>query len=389
MEYEKKFTPSGFEMKTKRKIKRGATIEKIHYGEEPDWNTPSEKDIGSFILRSYAWYNAMSNIKNYKAWSLEWMKENKYNVEDIKKANRADKNLFTFGHRCRMLSNGVPLPDVVVERIKSHVYDVIVSGSRSSTTNDVIVIKPKISIQDRMKEQVMELSGNLNLILDKNLDEILSKKKPQMDVVKWLQDNEVKSIQSGMISSEFRSLLDELNMAYNKEDAQLMEGWGFLSRPQMKKYRDFVKNIVETCEEYSIVLKKTRKPRKKKLQTKASLVKNLKYMIETEDGKVKSIDPKHIIGANKVVTYNTKTDLFCVYEKTRMVDGLSVKGTTIVGCDAEKSVCKRVGRDKSILKVANFGGIRAMSNHYKNLKNKESVPSPRLNSNVVILQAYK
>ena len=60
-------------MKTKRKIKRGATIEKIHYGEEPSWDELGDMDIDSFLLRSYAWYNAMSNLKHYKSWCLEWM----------------------------------------------------------------------------------------------------------------------------------------------------------------------------------------------------------------------------------------------------------------------------------------------------------------------------
>ena len=376
-------------MKTKRKIKRGATIEKIHYGDEPSWNESDEMDIDTFLLRSYAWYNAMSNLKNYKKWCLVWMKENNYDVEDIKKVNRVDHRSFLFGHNCRMLSNEVPLPEILIEKTKTHIEEMIALGSRSKKVKTETVEKPKISVQDRMKEQVIEYSGDINIILDKTLDEILEKKKPRMDVVKWLKDNEVKSIQSGMISSEFKSLVDELNMVYNKEDKQLMEGWGFLSRPQLKKYRDFVQNIVDTCEEYSTVLKKTRKPRRKKLQTKASLVKNVKYMIQTEDGKVKSIDPKQIIGATKVITYNTKTDQFSIYEKTRMVDGLSVKGTTIVGVDNEKSVCKRVGKDKSIVKVASSSGIRAINNAYKNLKNKESVPSPRLNSNVVILQAFK
>lgn len=376
-------------MKTKIKIKRGATIEKIHYGEEPIWNESEEMDIDTFLLRSYAWYNAMSNLKQYKKWCLVWMKDNNYDEEDIKKVNRVDYRSFLFGHNCRMLSNKVPLPESLIEKTKTHVQEMITVGSRSKRVKTEVTEKPKISVQDRMKEQVMEYSGDINIILDKTLDEILEKKKPQMDVVKWLKDNEVKSIQSEMISLEFKSLVDELNMVYNKEDKQLMEGWGFLSRPQLKKYRDFVQNIVDTCKEYSTVLKKTRKPRKKKLRTKASLVKNVKYMIQTEDGKVKSIDPKQIIGSTKVVTYNTKTDQFSIYEKTRMVDGLSVKGTTIVGVDNEKSVCKRVGKDKSIVKVASSNGIRAINNAYKNLKNKESVPSPRLNSNVVILQAFK
>jgi hypothetical protein len=376
-------------MKTKRKIKRGATIEKIHYGEEPVWDDSIDMDAGSFILRSYAWYNAMSNLKHYKNWCLEWMKENNYDVENIKIVNRVDYRSFMFGHKCRMLSNGAPIPDAVIERVKSHIQSMIKLGGRSTSTKTEVVEKPKVSVQDRMKEQVIEYSGNINIVLDKTLDEILSKKKPQLDVVKWLKDNEVKSIQSGMISQEFRPLLDELNMVYNKEDSQLVEGWGFLSRPQLKKYRDFVRNIVDTCEEYSTVLKKTRKPRRKKLQTKDSLVKNLKYMVQTEDGKFTSIDPKQIIGAIKLVTYNTKTDQFSIYEKTRMVDGLSIKGTTIVGLDNEKSVCKRVGKDKSIIIVGGSGGIRSINNAYKNLKNKESVPSPRLNNNVVILQAFK
>ena len=33
--------------------------------------------------------------------------------------------------------------------------------------------------------------------------------------------------------------------------------------------------------------------------------------------------------------------------------------------------------------------FQELNKKYKNLKNKESVPSPRLNSNVVILQAFK
>ena len=376
-------------MKTNRKIKRGATIEKIHYGEEPVWDDSVDMDAGSFILRSYAWYNAMSNLKQYKNWCLEWMEETKYDVEDIKKVNRVDYKSFIFGHNCRMLSNGVPIPDAVIDRVKSNIKDLMILAGRCKSLDENVVETPKVSVQDRMKEQVIEYSGELNIILDRTLDEIISKKKPQLDMVKWLKDNEVKSIQSGMISQEFNSLLDELNMVYNKEDSQLMEGWGFLSRPQLKKYRDFVRNIVDTCEEYSTVLKKTRKPRRKKLQTKDSLVKNLNYMVQTKDGKFTSIDPKQIIGAIKLVTYNTKTDQFSIYEKTRMVDGLSIKGTTIVGLDNEKSVCKRVGKDKSIIIVGGSGGIRSIINAYKNLKNKESVPSPRLNNNVVILQAFK
>ena len=106
-------------MKTKRKIKRGATIEKIHYGEEPVWDDSIDMDAGSFILRSYAWYNAMSNLKHYKNWCLEWMKENNYDVENIKIVNRVDYRSFMFGHKCRMLSNGAPIPDAVIERVKS------------------------------------------------------------------------------------------------------------------------------------------------------------------------------------------------------------------------------------------------------------------------------
>ena len=108
-----------------------------------------------------------------------------------------------------MLSNQVPLPEILIEKTKVQIREMITLGSRSKKVNTEVVEKPKISVQDRMKEQVIEYSGDINIILDTSLDEILAKKKPQLDVVKWLKDNEVKSIQSGMISLEFTSLLEE------------------------------------------------------------------------------------------------------------------------------------------------------------------------------------
>ena len=72
-----------------------------------------------------------------------------------------------------------------------------------------------------------------------------------------------------------------------------------------------------------------------------------------------------------------------------MVDGLSVKGTTIVGFDDKKSRERTVRKPEQIVKDCVGAGIRVINNRYNSLKTKESVPTGRINKNCVILQALK
>ena len=104
---------------------------------------------------------------------------------------------------------------------------------------------------------------------------------------------------------------------------------------------------------------------------------------------IKSIDPKQIIGANRLVVFNTRYKKLIIFETSPLVDGLSVKGTTIVGFDEKKSKERTVRKPKEILKDCSTKGIRIINNRYNSLSTKENVPTGRMNKNCVILQALK
>jgi|TARA_Y100000296_G_C5165200_1_gene254169 hypothetical protein len=156
----------------------------------------------------------------------------------------------------------------------------------------------------------------------------------------------------------------------NKEDRIHMRGWADL------KFR-MLEDAIERGKEAS---KRTRK---------MDNVSKLQYETENTTYDIRSVDPKRIIGASRLVVFNTRYKKLMIFESSPLVDGLSVKGTTIVGFDKKKSKERTVRKPQEILKDCSTGGIRVINNRYNSLTTKETIPTGRMNKNCVILQVLK
>jgi hypothetical protein len=105
---------------------------------------------------------------------------------------------------------------------------------------------------------------------------------------------------------------------------QLSEAYNFLTAKQkeriIKTIQGFEDDIDKYIEEYKPV-------RKVRIKTPAQLVKKLPFLDEWEQ--FKSVDPKEIIRARTLFTYNTSS------KKLTQFDGhLSVKGSRIIGYES-------------------------------------------------------
>jgi hypothetical protein len=70
-------------------------------------------------------------------------------------------------------------------------------------------------------------------------------------------------------------------------------------------------------------------------------------------------------------------------------EGLSVKGTTIIGFDEKKSVCKVMRKPQEIIGVVSKnGGIRAIKNAFNASKTVEKAPTGRINEDTILLGVY-
>ena len=113
-----------------------------------------------------------------------------------------------------------------------------------------------------------------------------------------------------------------------------------------------------------------------------------KYEEKNEEFKLTSISPTDIIGASKLIVFNTKYRELTIYT-TLDPAGFIVKGTTIQNFSKDSSKSKKVRKPENILPVVKTSGIREINKRFTDLNTKSKTPTGRLNSSTIIMKVLK
>ena len=134
----------------------------------------------------------------------------------------------------------------------------------------------------------------------------------------------------------FERRANEVYDAVAGEDKELTDGYSNFTKPELKKYELFHRNLFKACEMLQDVAKNERAPRKKKPVSQEKLVAKLKYKKDDSTLGIVSMNPVHIIGAKEVWVYNTKTKKLAQY---KAIDerGLLVKGASLENYSSESA----------------------------------------------------
>jgi len=164
----------------------------------------------------------------------------------------------------------------------------------------------------------------------------------------------------------YQPLLDEIS----NEDQEGIN----LTNQQKKSYSKLLHDIIDTCKD-----KIPERTRKKKIKTPEEIVKNLFYLPNLEN--IKSIDPKNIIGAKILVTYNDTYKIVTVFYSDI---GFDIKGSTLENFN-DKSFQKRL---KGKVDINNFfnSAIMVIINTVKNMPTKSSLPTGRINKDTLLIR---
>jgi hypothetical protein len=132
------------------------------------------------------------------------------------------------------------------------------------------------------------------------------------------------------------------------------------------------------------VVRKTRTP---KAKPAGVIVAKMKFAATNDDLGLKSVSPTSIVGADELYCFNVKTRKMQVY---KALDGmtLTVKGTTIMNYDMEKSGQKTVRKPETLTPLSDKGK-RVYANFMKALTAKPIVPNGRINADTVLLATFK
>ncbi len=254
--------------------------------------------------------------------------------------------------------------------------------AREEAVKEVKKEKPKVSIQDRINEQV---SGYIGEIEGKVDDFINSDFKEKYDCYAHLNNLGCKAVHARKMREFYMLCYNETVDVYNAEDDYLNEAWGHLKPKYHKKIMDFYGVIVDDIDRLIKNSTAQRKPRKKKTLSASRLVSKLKYESEHSDLKLVSINPEKIIGCSELWVYNTKYNRLGVYYAENSVRGLSVKGCTIQNYDSSMSIQKTARKPEDVLKTLTK---RTLNKNLKQMTTKEKEVTGRINAQTILLGAF-
>ena len=349
-------------------------VNKKHLGDEP----LMVGDIS--VTTCLNWYNYMCNSSDARDYLKDYLK-NTGKVADAKKLSKvSDSELpMTAAWLCRMISRGYKPSGTTMQFISSNLLRIL-EKAEINNTEETESPKQVISIQDRMRERMHDILGEIEGLIDDYIH-----KNEEFSLYTWLQSNNIPAAYATSIVSKLAPVLEELIEAYDGQDPQLKEGYRSYKKSEIKRLIDFYNTMCEDASKYANVTKKTRAPRKPRVQSLEKKLKSFKYQKEDNTFKIASINPEKIIGSQELWTFNTKYKTLTVF-RAQDRGGLDVKGTSIIKYDEKVSVTMRTGRKpEEAVKQTLEGGklvLRKISVEFKNHAPLQS----RINENTILLR---
>jgi len=256
--------------------------------------------------------------------------------------------------------------------------------------------KIKISIQDRMKNQICTLCGDLEYFLDELIDGKKTLKQFKPYELMMVYQPEVKVPHAKLIKEEFNSGYLEALEVLEWKDPYIKEAYSNFNLKLRKTYVEYYEMINTACDTIIQTKAVKRKARKPKARSKEKIVQKLKFKINEPDLGLASVTPTDVVYANECWVYNVKTRKLGVYralnEDPRKLKregaGLNVKGTTLQGFCEESSLQKTLRKPKEQLKPFISGAKTSCNKNFEAIKTTDTRMNGRFNEHTIILKTF-
>jgi hypothetical protein len=392
-------------MATKSKRITSATIRENRGRDmSPKWDGSQEWDGDKFtsnFREAMRFYSLEKSVKDLKPQVIRWMEENDFTKSDIGLVRKAKDSRFnsTLCGVVACLLRGMPEVHEGFNNGKdtgSWVHNEIAKLIKESKDDvepeievKVTVVVPIVTIQDRIREQAVGMSEELDGAIDAFITDPETFDPKAFKIANLLRGKGAKAAQARYIKSFFQNDYNELlELASGEADEQLREAYSHLARKNVKKLIDFYESIIAACDQIATEAKTLKKPRKAKIKPAEDLVKKVKFKVSDDKLGISSVPPATIIGAQMAVTYNTKTRKFGVYT-AKTSDGLGVKGTTITNF-TDKSTQKTLRKpDAQIKEFKDQNTANRVKTWFDKIKATEVKLNGRINAEIMILKVFK
>ena len=336
------------------------------------------------LIRAMTYYHVYEDSKTMRKWVENYIGSDKTKLSKLNAAS--DFSIETLAILIRLKERDQYLHENELSTINKKLQGIFGKNNSGEADEQIEIEKsakvtnlvPKTKRSDEfIPARIGELEGEIDIF-------ILSGYKSTFDPLKYLTDHKVSAVDAKTIGKWFSKQTNEYIESLEGKDQQLVEAYSHMTKAKLKALIAFVTNIMNSCNQQKVSV--IRKPRVSKPKPSATLVKNLKYCQEyDEEFKLTSVHPTKIIKASDLVIYDTKTRRLSVY-RSQTNEGLSVKGSTILGFDINKSEIRTLRKPEEWF---NSSKTKAEFNFaFKKLTTKASPPNGRINANCIIVAVY-
>lgn len=333
---------------------------------------PTATQIGKSTIRSINWYNAMCSKEEAREYLASYLAAHN-RLEDLQRLKKVSDTwlpltacwLSRMSSIAPMVAQANDWDSQINEFLKESFTHVEVEKKSSPDT--------KYSIQDRMKEKLYDILGDIEEMVDK--EETFS-------LYDWLKKKEIPAMYVPRIIEYYTPVLMDLVHGYEGK----IDGYEKWSKKELKHRIEFFSRMLEDANRYNGNTKKARAPRKTKAPSVDKILKNFKYQKESNEHKLRSVSPESVLGAQTVWTFNTKYNLLSVYIADGR-DGINIRGTSLVSYNNDSSKSIKIGRKTAEnLQAVLTGGKIVLR---KMVDEMTGEVNGRINENTVLLKVVK
>ena len=360
-------------------------------GDEPSWHNCPEEKYHDKLGKCLNFYNYYLDRDDYIPIIQEYMKNNSYSDTDIACIPHVPKSSFIFnitGKLCRCYNMGMPEFSTNRECVKNNI-GFILSDAKSEISikkpvgkNNSGPKKPNVHAIMTKKVQACVLFE-----LEETLDDWTDPKAKikKIPIASILRGENIPVSFIGPIVNWLERHKSDFSDAYENRCPQMVEGFSYLSRPQLRNRIKAIDDMLNEIVLYKSSKKGARKPRVKKAKTADKQVARLNYLNESEEYCMQSCDPTRIVGAQSLFIFNTKYRRVTVFKATSR-DGFTVQGSTLKGFDEAQSYSLTLRKPKEFLPILAAKTERQVTKELSNLKTKRKPANGRINKDTILIR---
>lgn len=351
-----------------------------HYGGLPLFNdNMTDEEFENEFKRAVNMYACTGTRQERAKAAKAYVKQN--HKKDFKHFNKLPESLICggLGTFCRVWEFSGKFTESGQEWVTKEVTR-LVNHAKSIKVDEVVVLNVPSPI-DRMRNKVY------NTII-RELEEVeeawMNGEKAEINLFERCQVHGIKANAVNIITEWLEPRVQEYDDAITKKDEDAVEFFSHLKKPELKRQHKVLSDALADCERVKSASKATRKTRVKKPQAADKQVAKLKFMKDNNEFKVASVNPLLIVGASRVILFNTKNKRIEEYQTDRP-DGFEVKGQSLQHVNRSRG--KTLRKPEEFLPIALKKTPKQFEKEFNNLTTKEYNPNARFNDSIIILLA--